>query len=81
MSIKGLVTEYMQDVICGTCMSQSEAYTIFMEEFPESNISEDEFWEHAEDSEVFLCDVCGWWYPIEEQKLSGLCEECSEDCS
>ena len=34
------------------------------------------------DSYTFCCDICGWWYPIEEKVETeygeALCEECAE---
>lgn len=31
------------------------------------------------DSEIFLCDTCGWWCPIEEINEDNICTDCANE--
>ena len=31
------------------------------------------------DEEIFLCDQCGWWCPIEEITEDNICQDCKDE--
>lgn len=62
----------------GTCMSLDEGIGMYLgEDYCSNDLTVDEF-EHLQ-GEIFLCDICGWWYEICDQSDDGLtCCNCGD---
>jgi len=58
----------------GSCRSLTEAYAAFECE----DLDNDEAFCDYLDSELFMCDDCGWWAEVGEGD-GEKCEDCSDD--
>lgn len=87
---ESLAVEFFETQVQGTCMSHQEVINTFLEFCVEAGqplkadidmfALEDMLWEQAEEAEVFLCEGCGWWCPIEERNNSSDGEHVCDDC-
>lgn len=62
------------DYLRGTCKS-------FEEGLQDCNLTELDLGENYEadlDSEIFLCEACGWWCDTDEMTESQTCEDCND---
>lgn len=62
------------DSLRGTCTTIEEHLPDNME-WSDLTTSDHE----AIDSNIFLCEECGWWCDIDEQKDDEKCTDCAED--
>lgn len=65
------------ETLQGTCMSLNEGIQTILGEEAEFDDLTDEELEHI-DSEIFLCESCGWWCELSEMsdEDEGNCQDC-----
>lgn len=69
------ITETLQ----GTCDDFDSTLEHFYPEMTKDDLTKDDYDEM--DNEIFLCDICGWWYEVSERTENESGEDCCEDCS
>lgn len=69
------------EFLTGSCDTLDEGISsVLGEDYSESDLSKSNL--EQIDGEIFLCDLCGWWYEVEEKTEhhgDAVCESCSND--
>lgn len=69
--------QYLQ----GSCDSLSDGiFAVIGEDYSEDDLSLDNL--EQIDNEIFLCDVCGWWFEVcemSESESEQACVECNNE--
>lgn len=61
--------------LSGSCDTLSPVLVFYHLEELEDN---QEFLEYL-DSQIFQCESCGWWCPIDEQAFEAECQDCADE--